>query len=76
MSHISPISYRKFVTFLKYVGCEPSRQKGSHVSFMRDDLARPVIVPKHKNISISVILSNLRTLKISPQKYLEIVSKL
>jgi predicted RNA binding protein YcfA (HicA-like mRNA interferase family) len=73
VSHIAPISYRKFVKFLEYVGCEESRQKGSHVSFVRDDLPRPVIVPKHKEIAVPVILSNLRTLKISSQKYLEIM---
>ena len=43
---------------------------------MRDDLERPVVVPKHKEISVSVILSNLKTLKISPQKYLEIIIRL
>jgi len=76
MPHLTPISYKKFEKFLLYIGCTFKRQKGSHRVYWRTDLVRPVIVPAHKKLSVFVIRTNLRTLNISHEQYLEILNKM
>ena len=74
MPQIKPIHYKDFEKFLLYVGCEFKRQKGSHRVYTRFDLFRPIVLPASKNVSVTVIRSNLHTLKISTEKYLEIMA--
>ena len=76
MSHIGPIHYRDFEKFLFHIGCTFKRQKGSHRIYTRSDLNRPIVVPAAKNLSLTVIRSNLQTLKISTEKYLEILKEI
>ena len=76
MSGLRPIHFKDFEKFLLYVGCEFKRQKGSHRIYTRFDLRRPLVVPAHSNLSVMVIRSNLQTLKIPIEKYLEIMSKI
>lgn len=76
MSHLSPIHYRKFDKFLKYIGCEFIRQEGDHRIYKRAGLKRPVVIPADKNIPIFIIRNNLRLLGISPDEYLKILFEL
>lgn len=76
MSRLIPVHYGKFCKFLEYIGLTFKRQKGSHLVYVRDDLPRPVIVPEKKILSRNVIMTNLRTLDISKEKYLEIMAKI
>ncbi|MCD4780047.1 MAG: type II toxin-antitoxin system HicA family toxin [Candidatus Omnitrophica bacterium] len=73
MPRLTPIHYGKFCKFLDYVGCSFKHQTGSHLIYTRTDLRRPIVVPKKKQLSMTVIQSNLRTLVISKEKYLEII---
>jgi predicted RNA binding protein YcfA (HicA-like mRNA interferase family) len=58
------------------LGCVLSRQKGSHMVFTRADLARPVVIPKHKELAPDVVRSNLRTLGISRLEFEDLLSRL
>ena len=73
MPRLTPIHYRKFEKFLKYVGCVFIRQKGDHLIYNRSDLKRPIVVPKDISIPPFVIRNNLRTLQISIKEYLNII---
>ena len=70
MSGIKPIARQKFERFLAYVGCTFERQKGSHRIFSRPGLTRPVVVPARGIITRHLVMSNLRTLGITPEEYL------
>ena len=76
MQHLIPIHYRKFSKFLEYTGCEFVRQNGSHLIYRRSDLKRPIVFPASKELSRTVIFSNLKTLNIPKEKYLEILEKI
>jgi len=73
---ITPIHYKKFEKFLFYVGCVFKRQKGDHIIYQRDDLKRPIVLPKEKTIPVFIILNILRTLKINRKEYLEILERI
>lgn len=76
MSRLSPVHYKKFDQFLKYIGCEFVRQKGDHRIYRRADLKRPIVIPADKDIPIFVIRNNLRLLGIRPDEYLKILNEL
>ena len=76
MAALRPIRYSKFEKFLKAVGCHLVRQVGDHRVWDRPDLIRPVIVRTKKDLPIMEIKSNLRTLGISTQEYLNIIEKI
>ncbi|MBI4120120.1 MAG: type II toxin-antitoxin system HicA family toxin [Parcubacteria group bacterium] len=75
MAALKPIHYRKFEKFLLQVGCRLVRKGGDHRVWDRSDLIRPVIVRAKKNLPVFEIKSNLRTLHISTQEYLNILEE-
>ena len=76
MSHLSPIHYKKFDKFLKYVGCKFIRQKGDHRIYQRAGLKRPIVVPADKDIPVFIIRNNLRILSINTEEYLKILNEI
>lgn len=59
-----------------FIGCEFEREKGDHRIYWRDDLKRPVVIPRDSALPVFIIRNNLRILGISSQEYLEIMKKL
>jgi predicted RNA binding protein YcfA (HicA-like mRNA interferase family) len=76
MSRLAPVNRRKFEKFLVFVGCYFKRQKGDHLIYDRSDLKRPIVFTTDREVPIFIIRNNLRTLKISPEEYLEILKKI
>jgi predicted RNA binding protein YcfA (HicA-like mRNA interferase family) len=63
--------------FLETVGCKYYQMKGDHELWGRSDLYRPIVFPvKHKELTQSLIRSNLRTLNMSAEDYQKILEKL
>lgn len=76
MPQLTPISRKKFEKFLKYIGCNLKRTKGDHLIFDRTGLDRPVVITSDKEVPVFIVRNNIRTLKISPDEYLEILKKI
>jgi len=76
LSRLTPIDYKKFEKFLKYIGCEFVRQKGDHRVYTKANLKRPIIIPAIKDIPIFIIQNNLKILGISKEEYLSMLEQL
>jgi len=76
LPRIKPVSSNKFEKFLLKSGCTFVRQSGSHRVYHKEGLNRPIIVPKRKQITVGVIMSNLKTLKINREEYIKIIKKI
>ncbi len=76
MPGLKSITWQKFEKFLRFVGCVFAREKGDHRVWSRDDLKRPIVIPKIKSIPIFVIRNNLRVLDVQVSDYLKILEKL
>jgi len=76
MPELTPIKWKHFEKFLLYIGCVFKRQRGDHRIYWRQGLKRPIVLPTYNNLPKFVILSNLRTLGMSVNEYLEILKKL
>ncbi len=75
MPHLSPVKRKKFEKFLVFAGCRLKRTKGDHLIYDRPGLDRPVVITADSEVPVMIIRSNLRTLKMSPENFLEIIKK-
>ena len=73
MLRLTSIHWRKFEKFLLFVGCNFKREKGDHRIYWREDLKRPVVIPRDNELPVFIVRNNLRILGISPEEYLEIL---
>ena len=73
MPRIAPIHWKKFERFILFAGCVFTREKGDHRIYSRNDLARPVVIPRDTQLPVFIIRNNLRILGISPEEYLKIL---
>lgn len=76
MPHLVPVKRSKFEKFLKYIGCNLKRTEGDHLIYDRIGLERPVIITADREVPVFIIRNNLRTLKITPEEFLEILKDL
>lgn len=77
MPRLAPIPLKKWIKFLEYVGCHFKRKgKGDHIVWVREDLKRPIVFQDDREVSFSVIKSNLKTLGLSTKQFFEILSKI
>ena len=76
MGGLTPINWRDFEKFLRFVGCQFLREKGDHQVWGRLGLKRPIVFPKISNIPVFVIRNNLRLLDFSVANYLDVIDKL
>ena len=76
MTRLAPLSLKKWTKFLGFVGCHFKRKgKGDHLVWDRKDLKRPIIFQDDKEVAVAIIKSNLKTLGLSTEQYLEILEK-
>jgi predicted RNA binding protein YcfA (HicA-like mRNA interferase family) len=52
-----------------------ARQQGSHRSYVKPGVARPVVIPCYDGVPVFIIRSNLRTAGISREEYLRAVRR-
>lgn len=71
MAKLAPIDWRRFEKFLLYVGCRFVREKGDHRIYWREDLYRPVVIPRDAQLPVFIIRNNLRVLGVSIEQYLD-----
>jgi len=76
MPQIAPISYRKLAKVFELDGFKLDRQKGSHLIYVKEGIPRPVIIPMYDRIPVFVVKNNLRTAKISRERYFELLGKI
>jgi len=61
---------------LFHVGCRFVREKGDHRVYWREDLYRPVVIPRDTQLPVFIIRNNLRVLGVSVDQYLEILESI
>jgi len=69
MPRITPIHWRILECIFIKVGFVFERQKGSHRSYSKKGVKRPVIIPTYKEVQLKEIQSNMTTASMSRDKY-------
>ncbi len=76
MAKLAPIKRGKFETFLRLIGCTLKRMKGDHLIYVRPGLKRPIVITADREVPVFIIRTNLRTLDMSTEEYLNIIEQL
>jgi len=58
------------------MGCKFKRESGDHRVYWRNDLKRPVIIPRYRSLPEFVILNNLKVIGVPREEYLKIIKKI
>ena len=75
MPRIAPIHWKKLEKVFLAKGFRFARQEGSHRSYTKQGIMRPVVIPMYSEVPVAVIRSNLKTAEISRDEYFDLLSK-
>ena len=66
---MTPIHWRVLEQVFLVAGFRFVRQQGSHRSYVKPGIARPIVIPTYDEIPVSIIRNNLKTAGISRDEY-------
>jgi predicted RNA binding protein YcfA (HicA-like mRNA interferase family) len=75
MPKIAPIHWRTLEKVFVKAGFRFARQEGSHRSYVKAGISRPVVIPTYDEVPVSIIKNNLTTAGMSREAYFEILSE-
>lgn len=75
MPRIVPVHWRTLEAVFLRAGFVFKRQEGSHRSYLKPGVARPVVIPCYDEVPVFIIRNNLRTAGISRDEYLRTIGQ-
>jgi predicted RNA binding protein YcfA (HicA-like mRNA interferase family) len=75
MPKISPVSWKVLEKVFLAAGFKFARQEGSHRSYVKPGVARPVVVPTYDDVPVTIIRNNLRSAGITREEYFRLLRK-
>jgi len=73
MQRIAPTDWKTQVRVFEADGWTFKRQRGDHRSYIKPGFIRPVVIPMYKEIGVDIIMSNMRTAKMTRERYLALL---
>ena len=75
MPRITPVHWRVLEKVFLAAGFRFARQEGSHRSYTKAGISRPIVIPTYDEIPVAVIRNNLKTAGISRDEYFRLLEK-
>jgi len=75
MARITPVHWRTLEKVFLAAGFRFARQEGSHRSYVKPGVSRPIVIPTYDEIPVSIIRNNLKTARISRDEYFRLLEK-
>jgi predicted RNA binding protein YcfA (HicA-like mRNA interferase family) len=75
MPRITPIHWKVLEKVFVAAGFRLARQEGSHRSYVKEGLSRPVVIPTYDEVPVSIIRHNMRTAGISRDEYFKLLER-
>jgi predicted RNA binding protein YcfA (HicA-like mRNA interferase family) len=73
MARMTPVDWRTLEKVFLAAGFKFARQEGSHRSYTKPGILRPVVTPAYDEVPVSIIRNNLRTAGISRDEYFRLL---
>jgi predicted RNA binding protein YcfA (HicA-like mRNA interferase family) len=73
MPRIAPVHWKTLDCIFRKAGFVFQRQEGTHRSYVKKGIARPVVIPTYKEIDTEIIRSNMRTAGMSRDEYFRLL---
>jgi predicted RNA binding protein YcfA (HicA-like mRNA interferase family) len=75
MPKITPVHWKVLEKIFLAAGFQFARQEGSHRSYTKRGVSRPIVIPTYDEIPVSIIRNNLKTAGISREEYFRLMEK-
>ncbi|MEN9574257.1 MAG: hypothetical protein RL514_2112 [Verrucomicrobiota bacterium] len=75
MPKFTPIDWRTLERVFLAAGFRFARQEGSHRSYVKPGVARPVVIPAYSEIPVFIIRNNLKTAGLSRDDYFRLLGE-
>ena len=75
MPRMTPVHWRILEQVFLAAGFRFVRQQGSHRSYVKPGIARPVVIPTYDEIPVSIIRNNLKTAGIARDEYFSLLEQ-
>ena len=75
MARMKPVHWRTLERVFLAGGFRFVRQQGSHRSYVKPGIARPIVIPTYDEIPVSIIRNNLKTAGISRDEYFSLLDQ-
>ena len=75
MPKITPIHWRTLEKVFLAAGFRFARQQGSHRSYVKTGVLRPVVIPAYDEVPVAIIHNNLKTAGISRDEYFRLLKE-
>ena len=75
MPRMTPVHWRDLERVFLATGFTFARQEGSHRSYKKPGVLRPVVIPTYDEIPVSIIKNNLKTAGISREEYFRLLGQ-
>ena len=76
MPRLTPVHWRLLEKVFLTVGFRFARQEGSHRSYVKAGVSRPLVIPTYDEVPVAIIRNNLKTAGISREEYLNLLENL
>ena len=73
MPGLSPIHWKILEKVFLSAGFQFVRQEGSHRSYTKPGINRPIVIPMYDEVPVSIIKNNLRTANISRDEFFGLI---
>ena len=75
MPKFSPVDWKILEQVFLAAGFRFARQEGSHRSYLKEGIARPVVIPTYREVPVFIIRNNLKTAGISRDDYFRLLEQ-
>jgi predicted RNA binding protein YcfA (HicA-like mRNA interferase family) len=72
MPRITPVHWKVLECIFKKDGFKFDRQVGSHRSYIKENIPRPVVIPTYDEVDKDIIQSNMRTARMNRERFLAV----
>ena len=75
MPKFAPVNWRTLERVFLSAGFRFLRQEGSHRSYVKPGVLRPVVIPTYREIPVFIIRNNLKTANLSRDDYFRLLEQ-
>ena len=75
MSRFTPVDWKTLERVFLAAGFTFARQEGSHRSYVKPGVERPVVIPTYNEVPVFIIRNNLKTAGISREEYFRLLEQ-
>lgn len=73
MPRLTALHWKTLERIFEKDGFVYERQEGSHRVYSKEDIARPLIIPTYRDVDRDIIMSLMRTAKMSRERFFELL---